>query len=101
MNLRGRWQGNPLNTLYDEVQMPDKIRRSLNFIILGNIFGSARQYVHGCDRSLPGFVHSFLCTAYSRRISVCSSLCTDNEARPKDLVRHMFRSLAGPLAINK
>ena len=47
MNLKRRLQGNPLNTLYDEVQMPDKIRRSLNFIILGNICGSAHGIICG------------------------------------------------------
>ena len=100
MNLRGRWQGNPLNTLYDEVQMPDKIRRSLNFIILGNIFGSARQYVHGCDRYQALFILSCVLRIAGVFLFV-PRFVPDNEARPKDLVRHMFRSLAGPLAINK
>ncbi|MBQ2668232.1 MAG: MFS transporter [Clostridia bacterium] len=47
MKLKDRLKYNPLNQLYDEAQMPAKIRRSLNFILLGNIFGSAHGIICG------------------------------------------------------
>lgn len=40
-------KNNPVNRLYDEVQMPAKIRRSLNFIVLGNIMGNAHGLICG------------------------------------------------------
>ena len=39
-SLRDRIQHNPLNLLYDEARLPQVIRRSLNFILLANIFGT-------------------------------------------------------------
>ncbi|MBO5648705.1 MAG: hypothetical protein J6S76_02185, partial [Clostridia bacterium] len=47
MKLKDRLKYNPLNQLYDEANMPAKIRRSLNFILLGNIFGSAHGIICG------------------------------------------------------
>ena len=40
-------KNNPVNKLYDEVQLPVKIRRSLNFIVLGNIMGNAHGLICG------------------------------------------------------
>ena len=40
MNLRERLRHNPMNQLYDEARLPQAIRRSLNCILLGHIFGS-------------------------------------------------------------
>lgn len=40
MTFRECLQHNPMNQLYEEAQLPKKISRSLNFILLGNIFGS-------------------------------------------------------------
>ena len=45
--LSDRVKYNPINLLYEEAQMPQKIRRSLNFIILGNIMGSAHGIICG------------------------------------------------------
>ena len=47
MKLLNRLKYNPVSLLYDEVQMPDKIRRSLNFILLGNIMGTAHGTICG------------------------------------------------------
>ena len=47
MKLINRLKYNPVSLLYDEVQMPDKIRRSLNFILLGNIMGTAHGTICG------------------------------------------------------
>lgn len=38
---------NPLNELYTEAALPQKIRRSLNFIILGNMLGSFHSIICG------------------------------------------------------
>lgn len=38
---------NPISNLYEEAHLPAKIRRSLNFIILGNIMGSAHGIICG------------------------------------------------------
>lgn len=42
-----RLSNNSLKRLYDEEQMPAKIRRSLNFIVLGNIMGNAHGLICG------------------------------------------------------
>lgn len=47
MKTAGLMRFNPLNSLYDEAGLPAKIRRSLNFIILGNIMGSAHCIICG------------------------------------------------------
>ena len=47
MNIINRLKHNPLNMVYDEARLPAKIRRSLNFIILGNIMGSAHGIICG------------------------------------------------------
>lgn len=47
MNMINHLRDNPLNALYDEARLPAKIRRSLNFIILGNIMGSAHGIICG------------------------------------------------------
>lgn len=47
MNILGRLKRNPLSILYDEARLPLQIRRSLNFIILGNIMGSAHGMICG------------------------------------------------------
>lgn len=47
MRVSNRLKYNPLNQLYDEASLPAKIRRSLNFIILGNIMGSAHGIICG------------------------------------------------------
>lgn len=47
MTIAQRLKNNPLNTLFDEARLPDKIRRSLYFIILGNIMGSAHGIICG------------------------------------------------------
>lgn len=38
---------NPINQLYDEINLSSKIRRSLNFILLGNILGSVHGIICG------------------------------------------------------
>lgn len=45
--LHNRLKYNPINELYDEARMPGKIRRSLNFILLGNILGSVHGIICG------------------------------------------------------
>lgn len=47
MKAAGILNHNPLSTLYSEARLPAKIRRSLNFIILGNIMGSAHGIICG------------------------------------------------------
>jgi len=47
MTLTQRLKNNPLSRLYDEGQLPAKIRRSLYFIILGNIMGNAHGIICG------------------------------------------------------
>ena len=47
MEIMQRLKNNPLNSLYDEAQLPDKIRRSLYLIILGNIMGNAHGIICG------------------------------------------------------
>lgn len=47
MNVFHRVKFHPLNNLYAEANLPAKIRRSLNFIILGNIMGSAHGIICG------------------------------------------------------
>lgn len=48
MNQLGHLKdSSPLKQLYDEARLPVKIRRSLNFIILGNIMGSAHGVICG------------------------------------------------------
>lgn len=46
-NLRDRIRHNPLNLLYDEARLPQVIRRSLNFILLANIFGTFHGIICG------------------------------------------------------
>jgi len=45
--MRNKMRHNPLNLLYDEARLPQAIRRSLNFILLGNICGSAHGIICG------------------------------------------------------
>lgn len=47
MRFSDRFRNNPFNQLYAEAQLPAKIRRSLNFILLGNIMGSAHGIICG------------------------------------------------------
>lgn len=47
MQMIRRLKHNPLNSLFDEGQLPEKIRRSLYFIILGNIMGNAHGIICG------------------------------------------------------
>ncbi len=47
MKLREQIRHNPMNQLYDEARLPQAIRRSLNFILLGNIFGSVCGIICG------------------------------------------------------
>lgn len=65
MQLVRRLKHNPLNSLFDEARLPEKIRRSLCFILLGNIMGNA---------------HGIICGGGS-------------EYRPADLVRHICSSI--------
>jgi len=46
-SLRDRLRHNPLNLLYDEARLPHIIRRSLNFILLANIFGTFHGIICG------------------------------------------------------
>ncbi len=45
--LSGRFTHNALSLLYDEVRLPAAIRRSLNLILLGNIFGNLHGIICG------------------------------------------------------
>lgn len=45
--LRGRFRHNPLFLLYDEARLPDVIRRSLNLMLLGNLFGNLHGIICG------------------------------------------------------
>ena len=47
MNMSHLLNHNPLSNLYNEARLPAKIRRSLSFIILGNIMGSAHGIICG------------------------------------------------------
>ena len=47
MSWTDRIKYNPINMLYEEAQLPQKIRRSLNFIIIGNIMGSFHGIICG------------------------------------------------------
>ena len=47
MQWRNSIRHNPLNQLYDEARLPGEIRRSLNFMLLGNIFGTACGLICG------------------------------------------------------
>lgn len=47
MKLIERMKNNPINDLYNEADLTQKIRRSLNLIILGNILGGAHGMICG------------------------------------------------------
>lgn len=47
MRIAERLRDNPINRLYEEEHLPVKIRRSLNFIVLGNIMGNAHGLICG------------------------------------------------------
>lgn len=54
MNLIERLKHNPLNSLFEEARLPGRIRRSLYFIILGNIMGSAHGII--CGGGTPAMI---------------------------------------------
>ena len=56
--LFGRFGRSSLSLLYDEARLPAVIRRSLNLILLGNIFGN----LHGI---MCWVISSAICTALS------------------------------------
>ena len=45
--LFGRFGRSSLSLLYDEARLPAVIRRSLNLILLGNIFGNLHGIICG------------------------------------------------------
>ncbi len=45
--LHGQYGHNPLRQLYDEANLPEKIRRSLSLILLGNLFGNLHGIICG------------------------------------------------------
>jgi len=47
MKLSDKLKHNPINLLYDEAGLTNRIRWSLTFILLGNIFGSAHGVICG------------------------------------------------------
>lgn len=67
------FSNSPLRTLYDEAGLSAKIRRSLNLMIVGHVFGSAYNIICGGGVLL-----------LAPRFEI------DNEAKPADLIRYVL-----------
>lgn len=95
---------NPLENVFDEACMPVKIRRSLYFIILGNIMGSAHGVICGGGTTAMiglatqlganditfGILSVVLRLGFT--LLLVPRFARDNEAGPMDMLRHIARS---------